>query len=142
MWWQKEIQLNAKQRGFHLVTEEILQQLPELSLIDIGLVNIFIQHTSASLTVNENADYTVREDFERFFNKAVPENEPYFKHTYEGSDDMPAHLKSSLLGASLTIPVTKGRLNLGTWQGVYLCEHRNYGGKRRLIITLQGELAD
>ncbi|CAK7035773.1 YjbQ family protein [Providencia rettgeri] len=142
MWWQKEIQLNAKQRGFHLVTEEILQQLPELSLIDIGLVNIFIQHTSASLTVNENADYTVREDFERFFNKAVPENEPYFKHTYEGSDDMPAHLKSSLLGASLTIPVTKGRLNLGTWQGIYLCEHRNYGGKRRLIITLQGELAD
>ncbi|MEQ5734339.1 secondary thiamine-phosphate synthase enzyme YjbQ [Providencia alcalifaciens] len=142
MWWQKEIQLNAKQRGFHLVTEEILQQLPELSLIDIGLVNIFIQHTSASLTVNENADYTVREDFERFFNKAVPENEPYFKHTYEGSDDMPAHLKSSLLGASLTIPVTKGRLNLGTWQGIYLCEHRNYGRKRRLIITLQGELAD
>lgn len=142
MWWQKEIQLNAKQRGFHLVTEEILQQLPELSLIDIGLVNIFIQHTSASLTVNENADYTVREDFERFFNKAVPENESYFKHTYEGSDDMPAHLKSSLLGASLTIPVTKGRLNLGTWQGIYLCEHRNYGGKRRLIITLQGELAD
>ncbi|APC10941.1 MULTISPECIES: secondary thiamine-phosphate synthase enzyme YjbQ [Providencia] len=142
MWWQKEIQLNAKQRGFHLVTEEILQQLPELSSIDIGLVNIFIQHTSASLTVNENADYTVREDFERFFNKAVPENEPYFKHTYEGSDDMPAHLKSSLLGASLTIPVTKGRLNLGTWQGIYLCEHRNYGGKRRLIITLQGELAD
>lgn len=142
MRWQKEIQLNAKQRGFHLVTEEILQQLPELSSIDIGLVNIFIQHTSASLTVNENADYTVREDFERFFNKAVPENEPYFKHTYEGSDDMPAHLKSSLLGASLTIPVTKGRLNLGTWQGIYLCEHRNYGGKRRLIITLQGELAD
>ena len=116
--------------------------MPELSSIDIGLVNIFIQHTSASLTVNENADYTVREDFERFFNKAVPENEPYFKHTYEGSDDMPAHLKSSLLGASLTIPVTKGRLNLGTWQGIYLCEHRNYGGKRRLIITLQGELAD
>ncbi|ENU1225806.1 secondary thiamine-phosphate synthase enzyme YjbQ [Providencia rettgeri] len=139
MWWQKEIQLNAKARGFHLVTEEILKQLPELSLIKIGLANIFIQHTSASLTINENADYTVREDFESFFNHAVPENEPYYKHDYEGSDDMPAHLKSSLLGVSLTIPITKGRLNLGTWQGIYLCEHRNYGGKRRLVITLQGE---
>ncbi|EPG7575890.1 TPA: YjbQ family protein [Providencia rettgeri] len=139
MWWQKEIQLNAKARGFHLVTEEILRQLPELSLIKIGLANIFIQHTSASLTINENADYTVREDFESFFNHAVPENEPYYKHDYEGSDDMPAHLKSSLLGVSLTIPITKGRLNLGTWQGIYLCEHRNYGGKRRLVITLQGE---
>ncbi|MEX9868641.1 secondary thiamine-phosphate synthase enzyme YjbQ [Providencia huaxiensis] len=139
MWWQKEIQLNAKARGFHLVTEEILRQLPELSLIKIGLANIFIQHTSASLTINENADYTVREDFESFFNHAVPENEPYYKHDYEGSDDMPAHLKSSLLGVSLTIPITKGRLNLGMWQGIYLCEHRNYGGKRRLVITLQGE---
>ncbi|MEY0434158.1 secondary thiamine-phosphate synthase enzyme YjbQ [Providencia huaxiensis] len=139
MWWQKEIQLNAKARGFHLVTEEILRQLPELSLIKIGLANIFIQHTSASLTINENADYTVREDFESFFNHAVPENEPYYKHDYEDSDDMPAHLKSSLLGVSLTIPITKGRLNLGTWQGIYLCEHRNYGGKRRLVITLQGE---
>ncbi|WP_272665432.1 MULTISPECIES: secondary thiamine-phosphate synthase enzyme YjbQ [unclassified Providencia] len=139
MWWQKEIQLSAKARGFHLVTEEILKQLPKLSLINVGLANIFIQHTSASLTINENADYTVREDFESFFNQAVPENEPYYKHDYEGSDDMPAHLKSSLLGASLTIPITKGRLNLGTWQGIYLCEHRNYGGKRRLIITLQGE---
>ncbi|MEX9939926.1 secondary thiamine-phosphate synthase enzyme YjbQ [Providencia rettgeri] len=139
MWWQKEIQLSAKSRGFHLVTEEILKQLPELSLIKVGLVNIFIQHTSASLTINENADYTVREDFESFFNQAVPENEPYYKHDYEGSDDMPAHLKSSLLGTSLTIPITKGCLNMGTWQGIYLCEHRNYGGKRRLIITLQGE---
>ncbi|MEX9214507.1 secondary thiamine-phosphate synthase enzyme YjbQ [Providencia rettgeri] len=141
MWWQKEIQLSAKARGFHLVTEEIFKQLPELSLINVGLANIFIQHTSASLTINENADYTVREDFESFFNQAVPENEPYYKHDYEGSDDMPAHLKSSLLGASLTIPITKGRLNLGRWQGIYLCEHRNYGGKRRLIITLQGELS-
>ncbi|HGN1706554.1 TPA: secondary thiamine-phosphate synthase enzyme YjbQ [Providencia rettgeri] len=140
MWWQKEIHLNARERGFHLITEDILKQLPELSSINIGLVNIFIQHTSASLTINENADYTVREDFELFFNHAVPENEPYYKHDYEGSDDMPAHLKSSLLGASLTIPVTKGRLNMGTWQGIYLCEHRNYGGKRKLIITLQGEL--
>ncbi|WP_275075078.1 secondary thiamine-phosphate synthase enzyme YjbQ [Providencia rettgeri] len=139
MWWQKQIQLNARERGFHLVTEEILRQIPELSTVRIGIVNIFIQHTSASLTINENADYTVREDFESFFNKAVPENEPYFKHDYEGSDDMPAHLKSSLLGVSLTIPVTNGRLNIGTWQGVYLCEHRNFGGKRKLIITLQGE---
>ncbi|QXX80899.1 MULTISPECIES: secondary thiamine-phosphate synthase enzyme YjbQ [Providencia] len=139
MWWQKQIQLNARERGFHLVTEEILRQIPELSTVRIGIVNIFIQHTSASLTINENADYTVREDFESFFNKAVPENEPYFKHDYEGSDDMPAHLKSSLLGVSLTIPVTNGRLNMGTWQGVYLCEHRNFGGKRKLIITLQGE---
>ncbi|EPL6456169.1 secondary thiamine-phosphate synthase enzyme YjbQ [Providencia rettgeri] len=139
MWWQKQIQLNARERGFHLVTEEILRQIPELSTVRIGIVNIFIQHTSASLTINENADYTVREDFESFFNKAVPENEPYFKHDYEGSDDMPAHLKSSLLGVSLTIPVTNGRLNIGTWQGIYLCEHRNFGGKRKLIITLQGE---
>ncbi|EPL9570337.1 secondary thiamine-phosphate synthase enzyme YjbQ [Providencia rettgeri] len=140
MWWQKQIQLNARERGFHLVTEEILRQVPEISSLRIGMVNIFIQHTSASLTINENADYTVREDFESFFNKAVPENEPYFKHDYEGSDDMPAHLKSSLLGASLTIPVTNGRLNMGTWQGIYLCEHRNFGGKRKLIITLQGEV--
>lgn len=140
MWWQKQIQLNARERGFHLVTEEILRQVPELATIHIGLMNIFIQHTSASLTINENADYTVREDFESFFNKAVPENEPYYKHDYEGSDDMPAHLKSSLLGASLTIPVANGQLNMGTWQGIYLCEHRNYGGKRKLIITLQGEV--
>lgn len=121
MWWEKEIQLSAKERGFHLVTDEILRQLSELNSVHVGLVNIFIQHTSASLTINENADYTVREDFESFFNQAVPENEPYYKHDYEGSDDMPAHLKSSLLGASLTIPITKGRLNMGTWQGIYLC---------------------
>lgn len=140
MWWQKQIQLNARERGFHLVTEEILRQVPELSSLRIGMMNIFIQHTSASLTINENADYTVREDFESFFNKAVPENEPYYKYDYEGSDDMPAHLKSSLLGASLTIPVTNGRLNMGTWQGIYLCEHRNFGTKRKVIITLQGEV--
>ncbi|MGG4661856.1 secondary thiamine-phosphate synthase enzyme YjbQ [Providencia vermicola] len=140
MWWQKQIQLNARERGFHLVTEEILRQVPELSSLRIGMMNIFIQHTSASLTINENADYTVREDFESFFNKAVPENEPYYKHDYEGSDDMPAHLKSSLLGTSLTIPVTNGRLNMGTWQGIYLCEHRNFATKRKVIITLQGEV--
>lgn len=139
MWWQKEIQLSARERGFHLITEEILSQLPEIKSLKIGLINIFIQHTSASLTINENADYTVRQDFESFFNHAVPENEAYYKHVYEGSDDMPAHLKSSLLGASLMIPVTQGRLRMGTWQGIYLCEHRNFGGKRKLVITLQGE---
>ncbi|USB38917.1 secondary thiamine-phosphate synthase enzyme YjbQ [Providencia vermicola] len=139
MWVQKEIKLMAKERGFHLVTEEILQQLPELKQIRIGLLNVFIQHTSASLTINENADYTVRKDFECFFNRMVPEDEPYYQHNYEGSDDMPAHLKGSILGASLTIPVSKGQLNMGTWQGIYLCEHRNYGGQRRLVLTLQGE---
>ncbi|MGJ3354448.1 secondary thiamine-phosphate synthase enzyme YjbQ [Providencia sp. Je.9.19] len=139
MWWQKSIQLSAKERGFHLITDEILAQLSELKSVNIGLLHIFIQHTSASLTINENADHTVRQDFECFFNQAVPENEPYYKHDYEGSDDMPAHLKSSLLGASLIIPITQGQLNMGTWQGIYLCEHRNFGGKRRLIVTLQGE---
>ncbi|MET1255323.1 secondary thiamine-phosphate synthase enzyme YjbQ [Aliikangiella maris] len=139
MWFQKEIKLKAKNRGFHLVTDEILRQVPELSKIHVGLMNIFIQHTSASLTINENADPTVREDFESFFNCAVRENEPYYKHTDEGSDDLPAHIKNSLLGSSLSIPITQGRLNLGIWQGIYLCEHRNNGGERRLILTLQGE---
>jgi len=138
MWIQKEIKLSAKKRGFHLVTHEILQQIPELQNIKTGLMNIFIQHTSASLTINENADPTVRTDFESFFNQAVPENEAYYLHMDEGSDDMPAHLKSSLLGCSLNIPVTNGRLNMGIWQGIYLCEHRNYGGSRQLVITLQG----
>lgn len=139
MWFQKEIQLKPRPRGFHLVTDEILAQLPELRQIKVGLLHIFIQHTSASLTINENADPTVRMDFESFFNRAVPEDEPYYRHTLEGSDDLPAHLKASLLGASLSLPVTRGRLNLGTWQGVYLCEHRNHGGARRLVLTLQGE---
>nr|ELR5112716.1 YjbQ family protein [Providencia stuartii] len=139
MWIQKEIRLTAKERGFHLITDEILHHLPELKQIKIGLLNLFIQHTSASLTINENADYTVRQDFESFFNHVIPENEPYYQHNYEGSDDMPAHLKSSILGASLVLPITNGRLNLGIWQGIYLCEHRNYGGERRLVITLQGE---
>ncbi len=138
MWIQKEIKLSAKKRGFHLVTHEILQQIPELQSINTGLMNIFIKHTSASLTINENADPTVRTDFESFFNQAVPENEAYYLHMDEGSDDMPAHLKSSLLGCSLNIPVTNGRLNMGIWQGIYLCEHRNYGGSRQLVITLQG----
>lgn len=139
MWIQKEITLKRRQRGFHLVTSEILSAVPEIRDLKVGMCNVFIQHTSASLTINENADPTVREDFESYFNHAVPENEPYFKHTLEGSDDMPAHLKSSLLGASVNIPITQGRLNLGTWQGIYLCEHRDYGGARSVVITLQGE---
>lgn len=139
MWIQKEIQLPAYRRGFHLVTNEILGAIPELKQIDIGLLNILIKHTSASLTINENADPTVRKDFENFFNRAVPEDQPYYLHNDEGSDDLPAHLKSSLLGASLNIPVSRGRLNLGVWQGIYLCEHRNHGGCRSLILTLQGQ---
>lgn len=139
MWLQKEIKLSPRKRGFHLVTDEILQQLPELRKLDVGLLNVFIKHSSASLTINENADPTVRVDFESYFNHAVPENEPYYRHTYEGSDDMPAHLKSSILGASLNIPITRGDLNLGIWQGIYLCEHRNHGGARSLVLTLQGE---
>lgn len=139
MWHQKEIQLRARPRGFHLITAEVLEQLPELSVVDVGLLHVHIMHTSASLTVNENADPTVRQDFERFFNRAVPENEPYFEHNDEGSDDMPAHLKASILGSSVSLPVKAGRLNIGTWQGIYLCEHRNYGGARRLVLTLNGK---
>lgn len=139
MWTQKEIQLKARNRGFHLITEEIFQQLPELKSYKIGLLNILIKHTSASLTINENADPTVRKDFENYFSRTVPEDEPYYLHNDEGSDDLPAHLKASLLGASLNIPITNGCLNMGIWQGIYLCEHRNYGGSRSLVLTLQGE---
>lgn len=139
MWLQKEIQLKPRQRGFHLVTAEILKQLPELRDFKVGLAHFFIQHTSASLTLNENADPTVRADFEQFFNCYVPENEPYFQHTLEGSDDMPAHLKASLLGNSLTLPITHGQLNIGIWQGIYLGEHRNHGGSRQIVVTLNGE---
>lgn len=139
MWIQKEIQLHSYRRGFHLITDEILQSLPELKLIRIGLLNVLIKHTSASLTINENADPTVRKDFENFFNRAVPEDQSYYLHNDEGSDDLPAHIKSSLLGASLNIPVTQGRLNMGIWQGIYLCEHRNHGGERTLVVTLHGE---
>ena len=139
MWLQKALRLKPRSRGFHLVTDEILPQLPELSDIEIGLAHFFIQHTSASLTLNENADPTVRGDFERFFNRYVPENEPYFQHTLEGSDDMPAHLKASLLGNSLVLPITKGELNIGIWQGIYLGEHRNQGGSRKVVVTLNGE---
>lgn len=138
-WIQKEIRLGAKRRGFHLVTSEILQHLPELRTFRMGLAHIFIQHTSASLALNENADPTVREDMERHFNVLAPENVPYFVHTYEGADDMPAHIKAVLLGSSVSVPVRDGRLHLGTWQGIYLCEHRNQGGSRRLVVTIHGE---
>ncbi|WP_192822636.1 secondary thiamine-phosphate synthase enzyme YjbQ [Rufibacter sp. LB8] len=138
-WFQKSIRLPAVKRGFHLITDLVEAQLPELEEIKIGVAHIFIQHTSASLSVNENADPTVRHDFEQHFNRAVPENAPYYRHTLEGPDDMPAHIKASLLGASVTLPITKGRFNLGTWQGLYLCEHRDHGGKRTLLITLQGQ---
>lgn len=139
MWVQHDIRLAPKARGFHLVTDEVLAQMPELRQVNVGLLHVFIKHTSASLTLNENADPTVRQDFVAFFDRLVPENEPYYRHTYEGDDDMPAHLKSSLLGNSLTLPVRRGRLNIGTWQGIYLCEHRNHGGGRTLVVTLQGE---
>ena len=136
---QKETRLQPKSRGFHLITSEIEAELPELKEISAGILKVFIKHTSAGLTINENADPTVREDFESHINKMVPENMPYYKHTYEGADDMPAHIKSSLMGSSVEIPVTNGRLNLGTWQGIYLGEFRNHGGARKLVLTLMGE---
>ena len=139
MWIQKEIHLKSRPRGFHLITNEVLSKLPELRDVKIGMMNIFIMHTSAALTINENADPTVRQDFESYFSRAVPENESYYLHQDEGSDDLPAHLKSSLLGCSLNIPVASGQLKLGIWQGIYLCEHRNQGGIRRLNVTVQGE---
>jgi len=139
MWHQQIITLRARPRGFHLVTDEVEQALPELRRVQTGLLHLLLQHTSASLTLNENADPTVRADFEAFFSRAVPENEPYYQHTFEGPDDLPAHFKSSLLGVSLTLPVSGGQMALGTWQGIYLGEHRNQGGSRRIIATLQGE---
>lgn len=135
---QKEFNLNPKSRGFHLITNEIIGNIPELSEINTGILNVFIKHTSASLTINENADPTVREDFMSHFNLMVPENEQFYSHHSEGPDDMPAHIKSSLLDTSLQIPITSGRLNLGIWQGIYLCEHRNNGGSRKLILTAFG----
>ncbi len=139
MWIQKELSLAARPRGFHLVTDEILRELPELRTLKAGMLNLFLLHTSASLTLNENADPTVRQDFESWFNHAVREGEPYYRHQDEGPDDLPAHLKSSLLGTSLSIPIADGRLRLGTWQGIYLCEHRDSGGSRRLVATAWGE---
>ena len=139
MWVQKTISLSPHPRGFHLITNEIVESIPEMSQIKTGLLHLFIKHTSASLTINEDADPTVRTDFESHFNHLVPENQPYYKHTLEGPDDMPAHLKASLLGSSVSIPITKGKLALGTWQGIYLCEHRNHGGNRTLVATIQGK---
>jgi len=142
MWIQKEICLKPKSRGFHLITAEIVAQVSELRLFKIGLIHIFIQHTSAGLTINENADPTVRTDFENYFNQIAPEDEPYYQHLDEGSDDLPAHLKASLLGNSLTLPISEGRLNMGLWQGIYLGEHRNNGDARHLVLTLNGECYD
>jgi len=138
MWIQKEITIDPKPRGFHLITDEVIMGCPDMQKIEVGIMQVFIKHTSASLTINEDADPTVRADFESHFNQMVPENAPYYQHTFEGSDDMPAHLKSSILGSSVNIPITNGKLNLGTWQGIYLCEHRNHGGSRRLVVTVQG----
>ena len=139
MWIQKEIILQPRQRGFHLITDEVIKNIPELIDISIGSLSIFIKHTSASLTINEDAEPTVRIDFESYFNEAVPENAPYYKHTIEGPDDMPAHLKSSILGSSITVPISDGKLNLGTWQGIYLCEHRNKKPTRKIVITINGQ---
>ncbi|KFZ38494.1 hypothetical protein HR45_03435 [Shewanella mangrovi] len=139
MWQQQLIQLRARPRGFHLITDEIENAVIQFDAVTIGLVHLQLQHTSASLTLNENADPTVRQDFEAWFNHAISEDTRYFRHTYEGPDDMPAHLKSSLLGTSLMLPIRSGNLALGTWQGIYLGEHRDHGGSRKVLLTLQGE---
>ena len=136
--YQTELQLKAYQRGFHLITDEVLQAIKHIKSINIGQLQVFIKHTSASLTLNENADYTVRDDFESHFNVMVPESASYYTHTYEGKDDMPAHIKASILGASLQIPITNGKLNLGVWQGIYLCEHRDHASGRTLVVTAFG----
>lgn len=139
-WQQQYIKLSAKSRGFHIIDTEIIAQLPELSRYHIGLLHLFLQHTSASLTINENADPTVRMDMESHFNHFVPERQSYYRHDYEGDDDMPAHIKASTLGCELTIPISQGQLVLGTWQGIYLGEHRDYASGRTIIATLQGEV--
>ena len=139
MWIQREAVLDPRPRGFHLVTAEVAAAVPEIESIAIGLAHLFIQHTSASLTLNENASPDVRRDFASWFDAAVPERSPMWTHTLEGPDDMPAHIKTSLLGPTLSIPISDGRLALGTWQGIYMCEHRDAGGPRRLLVTLWGE---
>jgi secondary thiamine-phosphate synthase enzyme len=139
MWLQRQITLRARPRGFHLIDAEVLAALPELARLRVGLLHVFICHTSAALTLNENADPTVRADFEEFFSRAVPENQAWYRHCDEGADDLPAHIKASLLGASVTLPVTGGQLNCGVWQCIYLCEHRNQAAGRQLVLTLQGE---
>jgi secondary thiamine-phosphate synthase enzyme len=141
LWIQRQIDLEPRPRGFHLVTSEIVSAVPELASMAVGVLLVFIQHTSASLTLNENASPDVRRDFEAWFDRAVPDGAPYFSHTLEGPDDMPAHIKSALTGSSLTLPVRDGRPALGTWQGIYLCEHRDGGGSRRLVVTAFGQPA-
>ena len=138
MWLQKQIRLSAKSRGFHLITDEVLQKFPEIETVEVGLAHFLLQHTSASLSINENADSSVRRDMESHFNQLAPEDAAYYEHTCEGPDDMPAHIKSGLLGAELTIPISEGNLLLGAWQGLYLGEHRNRAGSRTLVVTLQG----
>ena len=138
-WYQHTLSLKPRPRGFHLITDEVLSAIPELADLRVGLLHVFIHHTSASLTLNENASPEVRRDFERQMNRTVPDGAPYFEHTLEGPDDMPAHIKASLLGSSLTLPVKAGRAVMGTWQGIYLCEHRDRGGARTVTITLHGE---
>jgi len=138
-WHQKEISLEPRGRGFHLITVEVVNQLPDLKEIKTGLMHILIKHTSASITLNENYDPDVRSDMEKYFNRTVKENEPWYEHNSEGADDMPAHIKSTLIGSSLTIPIANGKLNLGTWQGIYLCEHRNHSGSRKIVVTIFGE---
>jgi secondary thiamine-phosphate synthase enzyme len=137
--FQQQLKLKERKRGFHIITDEIVQAMPQISELRVGICQVFIQHTSASLTINEDVDPTVRKDFEMYFNKLVPDTDPTYQHNDEGPDDMPAHLKNSLLGSSVTIPVSNGRLALGTWQGIYLCEHRNYGRPRNIVITAWGE---
>ena len=139
-WYQKNIHIVSNMRGFNLITSHIIESIPEISKYKIGKLDLFIKHTSASLTINENADPTVREDLESYFNKHVPENEPYFKHTFEGTDDMPAHIKSVIIGNSISIPISNGKLNLGTWQGIYLCEHRDRPHTRKIVATINGKL--
>ncbi len=139
MWMQKNISIKSISRGFHIITDQVTDQIPEIKTIKIGILHLFIKHTSASLTINENADKTVRNDFEEHFNEMVPEDQSYYQHTYEGPDDMPAHLKASILGSSISIPISNGHLNMGTWQGIYLCEHRNNAFQRKMVATIQGE---
>jgi len=139
MWYQTELTLKSRKRGFHIITEELLNQLPEVSHINCGILHLFIKHSSASITLNENADPTVRSDMEAHFNHFVPERASYYQHTYEGDDDMPAHIKASLLGNSLSLPISQGQLNIGIWQGIYLGEHRNYAGSRTIVATINGE---
>ena len=139
MWFQTKVTLKGYSRGFHIITDNILINAPEIKKVSFGMLNLFIQHTSASISINENSDPSVREDLENHFNRLIPENQSYYKHTYEGPDDIPAHIKSSIFGSSLSIPIGNGELALGAWQGIYLCEHRNHGKKRTIIVTVNGE---